>query len=392
MRNIYTKGIFLAMGYLLMAGAMISTGQAIGFGEALVAGEVNVDMRLRYEVVDDRINRDAKAATLRTRLGYRTVDYKGVYAFAEFKDVRTVLGVDEYEPQRSGYAVVADPPVTQLNRALLGYTGLPWTTIELGRQRIKLDNDRFVGNVGWRQNEQTFDALSLVNTSLPNIVVTYAFLDRVHGVLEKFDADVTNHLLNIAYSGFRLGKLVGYAYLFEDDASGARNDTYGVRFSGGIGFPTDRKLVYTAELASQSTDINNTTYVFLEGGVQYRGITAKLGYEVLGSDGGSYGFQTPLATKHAFNGWADLFLVTPDGGLVDAMLSIGGRLARIELLGVYHDYTADEGGADYGSELNLLAIRKFGERYLLGFKYASYRAVTWKTDTDKLWLWAQLRI
>ena len=37
----------------------------------------------------------------------------------------------------------------------------------------------------------------------------------------------------------------------------------------------------------------------------------KLGYEELGSNAGLYGLQTPLATLHAFNGWADKFLVTP---------------------------------------------------------------------------------
>ncbi len=375
-----------------MASAWAPASVAAGLGEALAAGKANVDMRLRYEAVDDRLNQNAKAGTLRTRLGYRTANYKGLYAFAEFEDVRPVFGLDEYAPLRGGHAVVADPPVTQLNQALLGYTGLPETTIKLGRQRLKLDNDRFIGNVGWRQNEQTFDALSLVNTALPDTVVTYAFLDKVNGILEKFDADVSDHLLNVAYSGFEPGQLVGYAYLLEDDDSGARNDTYGARFSGGTVLPSGGKVLYTAELASQSTDSNDATYAFIEIGAQYRGVIAKLGYEVLGSDGGAYGFQTPLATKHAFNGWADQFLVTPNGGLVDAMFTVGGKLAGVKLRGVYHRYSADAGDADYGSELNLLAVRPFGKRYLLGVKYAGYRADTWKTDIDKLWLWGQLRI
>ncbi len=45
--------------------------------------------------------------------------------------------------------------------------------------------------------------------------------------------------------------------------------------------------------------------------------TLGVGYELLGSDDGVAAFQTPLATLHKFNGFADQFLVTPAGGLQD---------------------------------------------------------------------------
>jgi len=383
---------YFASSCLIAAGLVATAAHGSGFDEALTGGKVNVDMRLRYEAVDDNTNKDAKAGTLRTRLGYQTGDYKKFFAFAEFEDVRTVASLDKYAPEKPGYAVVADPEITQLNQAIIGYKGFSDTTAKLGRQRIILDNARHVGNVGWRQNEQTFDAFSVVNASLPNTTLTYAFLDKVNGILEKFDADVSDHLLNATYSGFRPGKITAYAYLLEDNDSNAENDTYGLRFSGQSELSQQSKLVYTAEFASQSSDNNDATYTFLEGGVQYAGVTAKLGYELLGSDDGTYGFQTPLATKHAFNGWADQFLVTPDNGLQDVMLSISGKLSGVKLLGVYHDFSADQGDADYGTEVDLLVVKKFAKRYTLGIKYASYRADTWKTDTDKLWIWGQLKI
>ncbi|MFQ5488139.1 MAG: alginate export family protein [Gammaproteobacteria bacterium] len=370
--------------------AMPSYGTTLN--EALVSGQVKLDMRLRYETVDDSTNKDAKAGTLRTRLGYQTGDYQGFFVFGEYEDVRAVAGLDDYAPEHSGYATVADPEVTQLNQALMGYRGISDTLIRLGRQRLILDNARFVGNVGWRQNEQTFEALSLVNTSLPHTTLSYAYLDEVKGILEKFDANVSDHLLNASYSGFQALTVTAYAYLLEDDDSNAENDSYGLRLKGGKGLAENTKLLYTAEFARQSTNDNDANYTFLEAGVQYRKVTAKLGYEVLGSDDGAYGFQTPLATKHAFNGWADMFLSTPGDGLRDLMLSAGGKMAGIKLLAVYHDFSADQGGDDYGSEIDLLAAKKFAKRYQLGIKYASYRADNWKTDTDKLWLWGQLRL
>lgn len=362
------------------------------FDEALTGGKANVNMRLRYETVDDSTNDDAEALTLRTRLGYMTGDYNNFSAFAEFEDARVALGIDDYAPQNTGFATVADPEVTELNQAFIAYQGPSGTTGKLGRQRIILDNARFVGNVGWRQNEQTFDALSIVNTSLADTTITYAFLDRVNGITTSFDADVSDHLLNVMYNGLDIGAVTAYAYMLEDDDTDATNDTYGVRLSGATQVSEGNKVLYTAEVASQSTDDNDALYSFFEGGMNFSGVTAKLALEVLGSDDGAYAFQTPLATKHAFNGWADKFLATPANGLQDLMVSVGGMVAGVKLLGVFHDFSADEGSADYGKELDLLAVKKFSKRYTVGAKLASYDADSFSADTDKFWLWGEMNI
>ena len=390
----HQKGRLMGLaGGMMMACLASQAGHgATTLDQALRAGTPSLDMRLRYETVDDGVNKDAKAGTLRTRLGYRTGDYRHFFVFGEYEDVRAIAGLDDYAPARSGYASVADPEVTQLNQALIGYRGISDTLLKLGRQRLILDNARFVGNVGWRQNEQTFEAVSLVNRSLPHTTLSYAYLDAVKGILKKFDAKVSDHLLNARYNGIEALTITAYAYLLEDDASNAENDTYGLRLKGDRNLAEDTRLLYTVEFARQRTHDNDANYAFAEAGVQYRKLTARLGYEVLGSDGGAYGFQTPLATKHAFNGWADLFLTTPDDGLRDLMFSLTGGAGGIKLLGIYHDFSADQGSGDYGSEIDLLAARKFAGHYQLGIKYARYRADDWKTDTDKLWLWGQLRL
>lgn len=393
------KSLFPAATPLALA-IMTSMGTpalAASFTEALTGGTPNFDLRLRYENVDQTgIAETGEGLTLRGRLGYTTGDFAGIGAMAEF-EYTNALDPDNFNSTSNGltgYPVIADPDATELNQAYLSYAGLPDTLFKFGAQRVKLDNDRFVGNVGWRQNEQTYDAVSAVNKTLPGTTLTYAYLSEVNTFTDT-SIDISAHLFNAAYAGLPYGTLVGYGYLLEFPAAPLTSSkTLGARFAGKTGLGADWNLLYAAEYAQQtdyksgSPDID-AKYTLLELGVATRGVTARLGYELLGDDA-AFGFQTPLATKHAFNGWADKFLVTPADGLKDVYLSLGGAVAGVNLAAVYHDYSADAGGADYGSEWDLLAVKKFGKHYAVGAKYASYDADSFATDTDKFWLWGEV--
>lgn len=386
MTRVTSRVAALSLAVLTLPGV----GQADALVEALQASTLHADMRLRHEGVDDSVNDDADALTLRSRVGFTTGQLSGFSVLAEFEDVRVVGGIDDYVPSRPGHAVIADPEVAQVNRAFLRYQGDAGLDLGLGRQRIIYDNARFVGNVGWRQNEQTFDAFTAALEPLDDLTVSYAYLDKIEGITPAFDADVDSHLLNVQYGGLGIGTLTGYGYLLEDENSAAENDTFGVRFSGSHSLDS-AKLLYTVEYASQETETFDASYWFVEAGATVGAITAKLAHEVLGSDDGAYGFQTPLATKHAFNGWADKFLITPATGLTDTFATLATAVAGVNLIAVYHWYEADEGSQDYGEELNLQAAKAFGKHYTLGLKYARYSADEFSADTDKLWLWGELK-
>jgi hypothetical protein len=358
--------------------------------EAAQASTLHADIRLRYEGADDSVNPDADALTLRSRVGFTTGQLSGFSLLAEFEDVRTVGGVDDYAPHRPGFAVIADPEVTQVNRAFLRYQGDGGVDLGLGRQRIIYDNARFVGNVGWRQNEQTFDAFTGAIQPLADLTVSYAYLDKIEGITPAFDADVDSHLLNLQYTGLGFGTVTAYGYLLEDDDSNAENDTGGIRFNGSRSVDSV-EVLYTAEYAYQDTNAFDASYWLLEAGATVGTVTVKLAHEVLGSDDGAYGFQTPLATKHAFNGWADKFLVTPATGLKDTFATLAATVAGVSLTGVYHWFDADEGAQDYGTELDLQAVKAFGKHYTLGLKYARYSADDFSADTDKVWLWGEFK-
>jgi hypothetical protein len=381
--------------------------QAAGtFTDALVSGKPSLDMRYRFEHVDqDNALRDAAASTLRLRLGYKTAEYRGFSGLIEFSTTQ-VPGSERYNSGPSGngktnYAVVADPKVTRFNQYYLGYSGIPDTTVVLGRQRIVFDNARFVGNVGFRQQEQTFDALRVVNKSISDTTINYVFVDRVNRVFKDLDdRSVEHHLVNASYAGLPFGTLTGYGYFldFGRRAPASSTRTLGLRLVGERSLAGGARMHYTAELARQEDHATfpgryRADYGFIELGATLSGVTTKVGHERLGSDRRvGKGFETRLATLHAHNGWADQFLNTPGDGLRDTSFSVGGNLMGVRLMAVYHDYRADRGGNDYGSELGLLARKPFGDHYALEFKVARYDAKDGPyVDATKVWLTGEVK-
>ena len=158
------------------------------------------------------------------------------------------------------------------------------------------------------------------------------------------------------------------------------------------------KWLYAAEFATQTSTNADTefdaSYVMLEAGAAAGGITGKINWEVLGSDDGAYGFATPLATLHKFNGWVDQFLTTPQQGLEDLSVSVAGNIAGGNWLVTYHDFSASESDAevdDLGSEIDVQYVTKIADSFSLGLKYASYDGADAAVDTNKLWVWLGTR-
>ncbi len=375
-----------------------------GLISALSNGKTSLNLRLRYEGVNqDNAIKDADALTLRTRLNYTSADYKGFSTQVEFEDTRVVAGVDDYNNSiGSGgdYSVIADPETTELDQALIQYKFDSLTT-KLGRQVITLDNQRFVGDVGWRQDRQTFDALAFSYQLSDNLKLQYAYLNKRNRIFaEQKDIDSKDHLLNASYNS-AIGKFTGYGYLLEEDNQTKNGiDTFGLSYAGSSAF-AKTKVNYRLEGALQDIDSVTTSYathyLLAELSALYSGFDFKVGYELLGSDNGEKGFATPLATLHKFNGWSDQFLNTPDQGLADLYASIGGKLAGGKWSVIYHKFDADNASAtvdDLGSEVDAVYTRSFAKNYLAGIKYAAYfagDAAAGKVDSDKLWVWAQVK-
>ncbi len=370
-------------------------------GEALTKGKTSLDLRYRFESVSqDGKEKNAAASTFRLRLGYTSGKF---YGFNLHVDMETIQAIgrenyDSTDNSKVEYPIVADAADTELNQVFLAYTGVPNTVFKLGRQRIKIDNDRFIGNVGWRQNEQTYDAFQIINTSVSNLTVTLAYITNVNRVFGEHhstlsDINMNTGILNFRYD-FLLGGLSAYGYFLDNkDNPASSHRTLGLRFAGSHGFSGSTKAVYTLEHAVQDEykdgmDLIGASYYLVELGLVWNNLTVKGGYEVLGSEG-IIGFATPLATLHAFNGWADKFLSTPSEGLIDLYFQIDYKLrARgrpIVLRVVYHEFDSDHASISYGTEIDFRLLYTLGKNSSLILKYAGYSADEFASDTTKFW-------
>jgi hypothetical protein len=386
----------------LSAPAMAAPGDPIELADDLVL-DLIANARLRYEMVDQAsAANNADALTLRGRAGFELKSHdlailvEGEAAAALIDDYNDTLPGNGVEP----FPVVADPENFELNRVQVSWIH-KGTGVTVGRQRIILDNARFVGNVGWRQNEQTFDAVrGQAKIGPVKFDATYSISQRtVFGAdspNEHFDGDLI--LLN---GGLKLAAVdaKAFAYLIDYDSRAAfSSQTYGVLATAAVDIPAVGKLNALASYARQSDyGANPVTfdadYWNAQIGLGVAGFSLAAGYEELGSDGGAAAFQTPLATLHAFNGWADLFLATPANGLRDYYATIGRSIALPGLPGLnasvtYHEFDSDFGGLDYGSEWDAQLGFKLGPVALLA-KYASYQADAFAVDTAKFWLQAE---
>ncbi len=370
--------------------------------EVIAGGEPGVELRYRYEFVDQAgFDENANASTLRLRLNYETENWRGFSAFVEFDHLMEVLlddfnsGAGTSSTDRNRYPVVADPNGSDLNQFYFQYSQGPDWLARLGRQRILLDDQRYVGGVGWRQNEQTYDGLSFTYAGFERTRVVYSYVANVNRIfgsdVPAGDHEQDTHLLNVKTGLTDQVDLVGYAYLIDnDDAPAFSTNTFGLRGTGALDFDFGR-IALLGEYAVQSDTANNPAsydadYFRLQADWSREAFSAGIGFESLGSDTGE-GFRTPLATLHAFNGWADQFLTTPGAGLEDLYLKAGYAVGGWKLQAVYHDFSAESGSEDYGSEIDIAASTTFGGRYNLLLKAARFSADAAPfADTTKIWI------
>jgi len=414
MRNLDTPFkslLFASVSALILSSSVLhaaeeKTTEAESLAAAITGGDAYIKLRYRFENVDQAgFANTANASTLRTNLGYKTGEYRGLSGVVEFQNVVNI-GADNYNSTingRTNYPVVADPEVTEVNQAYAAYTGIDKTTLIAGRKALNLDNQRFIGTVGWRQNDQTYDLVAGINTSLPDTTILYGYVwnvNRIFGDDHAFgDLGTDTHVVNVNYSGLSFGKLSAYGYFIDLDhaaVQGLSSQTIGLRFSGKAKMSGEFSAVYELEYANQKDYGGNpgdysVNYFHGAGGVTFSGATLKLGYEILGSDNmGTASFKTPLATLHKFNGWADKFLGTPGSGLEDLYVSgaynFSGAAKGLKAMAVYHRFNSEYGDIHYGNEIDLLLAYKINKNYNISLKYADYNADGFSVDTQKFWI------
>ncbi len=366
-----------------------------------------------------------------------------------------------------GYAIIPDNDFEEINEAYIGWRaptgGCPSApgpcdgplSFKLGRQTIIYDNHRWVGDVIWRGNNVAMDAFR-VDKSFGKLGISYSYLDKVKrlfgpdSVFNEWKMD-DSHLINISYKLPQFnGKIVAYGYLLDFDnnprtpfmeGTGMAPDfigpvifdseTFGVRFLGRHEISDRLDIQSELEWANQdptddaASHLDDNDYYNIEFGVRFGGTRVdnlgfmpigeptyqiRVGYEVLESNGNN-AIQTPLATVHAFNGWADKFVAapggsaTPLGGIEDTSITLtvlglfGNKIGKNKLVINYHDYSTDRSYmsgtnriSDYGDEWGILWGKPFMGKFLFAIKYTDFKSEDgFSTDTEKFWTLLQYR-
>ncbi|MDE3245008.1 MAG: alginate export family protein [Acidobacteriota bacterium] len=374
--------------------------------DALSSGKATLEMRTRYEQVDDAASaKTADALTNRLVLGWRSGSWEGISAFVQFENISTLAEPRFYVPQTGygpgGRAVVADPPSSQLNQFFIEWRGL-----RVGRQAINLDNQRFVGSVAWRQNDQTFTGATFTNkTWIPHTEFTLGHLTQAQNIVGQ-TKPITAELVNLHFSLIPGGHLRVFHYAFDEGDQALRNPSGMVTKDTSFAHTGARldgeawKVLYDASFASQKKYRSATDSGTLEASYRFLGLGCRVAKDhtfMAVEERLDAGFKTPYATLHAWNGWADRFLTTPAKGLVDRYGQYRGKVGAWSFELSYHALSAAQGGAAYGKETDALVGYKASAWLNLLLKAADYRADA-ETPTlgsanknlKKLWIQTQL--
>lgn len=402
--------------------------------EAITMGKPMTNFRLRYENVDqDGKTEQSNAWTMRSLIGWQTKPFNNFSIAAQLINVaqfnndfydgtpNTFGGAAATPADKKNYPLVVDPDYTGVNQLFIEWTGIPDTKVRVGRQSVKLDNVRFVGNVEFRQIMQVFDGIAIENKSIPDVEIYAAHFEGLRRITSEYFSDGNIDIAHATWKYSPTESLTGYGYFqamplngFTYPTTGAAftnnsSQTFGLRADGSHKVDTDWKVLYTAEYAKQDDYRGGDSridahYWRLGAGAGFGNWSARLDREVLSSNNSLYGFQTPLATGHLFQGLGDSFLTTPKDGIEDTFITLIGKVLDVQLSAEYHwldsdrDFTAVGSAPNsnqYGKELDLVAGYSYKKNWSGKLEYFSFKedelygsatgvtAATRKRDTDK---------
>ena len=412
----------LAAALTLLAGLAPSAGAepppepGASFGGAVAAfldglksnrfGSFYLKLRPRYEHADIEGFDTGNALTLRAVAGFGSRPWHGLSFLVEGEGIATADSDWYFDGtgRPSGKSFIPDPSGIDLNQGYLHYEQAEWTShVRVGRQRLILDDARFVGNVGWRQNEQTFDAARLTTgLGRRDLHLTYAFLGQVlrifgnRGSSATRNFDSSSHLVNLRWSALSSLKPTVFAYLLDfDDSPSDSSNSYGLRVTGTLPLDSALSVEYSASYAFQTDAADNPDdyeahYAWVQGALAHESLGAfGVGFELLGSDDGRARFRTPIATVHVFNGWADVFLDNGgDDGLRDLFVRVLPELPW-KLTGelAFHHFWSDQGGRRLGWEVDAYLARPLSRFVTVLAKMAYFdSSSSARPDVTRAWL------
>ncbi|WP_262696190.1 hypothetical protein [Kordiimonas aquimaris] len=300
--------------------------------------------------------------------------------------------------------LIPDPNTLELNRLQLQYSLDEQSFLTVGRQILAIDDQRILGATPFRQNTQTFDAVHFSKRFGSQATFQAGYFNKVYRPLGGDNINgrfAGNSYFLTGNIETPLGRLGGFHYALDLESgpdvnanNRASSQTTGVRLDGRLhreNYGVDWEGAYARQRDYADSPLNYDAKYWLAKILLYKGET-RFGFstEVLGG-GGEQSFQTPLASLRKFQGFANVFLITPINGVVDIEANFAwkaGTIAAFERVSAkisHHWFSAERGGANYGNETDV-TIEGTYRGNVLSVGVASYRASTFATDTTRFFL------
>jgi hypothetical protein len=372
--------------------------------------DFNFAQRSRYASILEDDNA-GKAASLLVRLNLKTEWSEAISSTLEMDSVTSFYNNEHNDGTSiNTKPYFPDPEGSEINQAFLTLNR-ETLKLNIGRQRINFDDQRFIGGNGFWQNEQTFDAFLARQKIAQSSLLTYVYLSNVNRIYGEqagklLPPTVTaytyqgstyyyppqsaarpvalwgdhkhhSHLARVEWNEWDYTQWVAYFYDIKNlDLPSDSNKTAGVSFSLNYKFSA-LKYHLRLETAAQERTVNfndaRLPYYLADSGITLNAYELSGRYEILAAKN-NIPFITPLGSAHDFQGWADQFVNTPASGIKDASLNIVWRSAPFKIEGRYHTFLNGTNNQTLGRELDISFIVKPIKKHNLTLGFAQFES------------------
>ncbi|RYY76854.1 MAG: hypothetical protein EOO52_04995 [Gammaproteobacteria bacterium] len=380
-----------------------------------VSHEFDWSARTRY--ADFSGEEDARAASLLLRLNLDSKWSENIETHLQLDNVNRAFknehsdGVD-----LNGNPVIPDAEGFDLNQA---YVALNYDSVkfQLGRQRINLDDQRFIGGNGFWQNEQTFDAALTNIKFLSNSQFTYAYIGNVNRIFgDQADNNLSpgdegyeswdgarpaamlgdhkhhTHIAQLNYNEWDYSQIIAYAYAIDNKTQPtASNNTFGANYNFTYKADVLKYRVRIESALQKQPELNDSpllTYYLLDANIGVNRFEFNGRYEVLSNKEG-VNFITPLASLHDFQGASNLVQNYAAHGIKDSSIGITWRATPFKIESQYHQFRSYTSNDYLAQELDVTLSYRPNRKHVVSLLLAYFKpefSASEESSTSKLYL------